>query len=385
MNQIYRRIQCAILGLSVISALLTGCDKVQGEDAVRIDPSVNLEETVKTDTSDNREEAVLFFDDFDADKLDASRWTCEEGYQRDGLQKYQANRVTVEDGCLVLTAFREDNWEFTSGSVHTAGKFEFGPGVRVEVRAKLEGGSGAWPAIWAHASRFTPQHPTEVWPAGGELDLMEAYPPVDGFESVIHYRNSKGIADKMVLETPDASPEEWHTYGLVWTWQELSFTLDGEVYATVPTDEFCTDKGMYPFADELNALFLHLNLAIQETDKQGNKWGTGDMPQTMRFLVDWVRVTSLEEPKNCWIAFSQDEFTIWRYETLPMFIYTNPEAQDRTVCWEVENDWVLRTLEPNHVKGNFYGDHGGTTRIIITTPAGGWTTCNVTVLEDSTE
>ena len=105
----------------------------------------------------------------------------------------------------------------------------------------------------------------------------------------------------------------------------------------------------------------------------------------MRFVVDWVRVTSLEEPKNCWIAFSQDEFTIWRYETLPMFIYTNPEAQDRTVCWEVENDWVLRTLEPNHVKGNFYGDNGGTTRIIITTPAGGWTTCNVTVLDDSKE
>lgn len=369
MKLIGKRLQCLALCLAFLAVLLAGSAAALAEGAEESAPKINPGET------------VLFFDDFDGDALDDSRWTCEEGYQRGGLQRFQENRVGVEDSCLVLTAFREDNWEFTSGSVHTAGKFEFGPGVRLQVRAKLEGGLGAWPAIWAHASRFTPQHPTEVWPAGGELDLMEAYPPEEGFETVIHYRNSDGVADSMPLETPDASPAEWHTYGLIWTWEELSFTLDGEVYATVPTDAFCTDAGMYPFADELNALFLHLNLAIQKTDRQGNRLETGDMPKIMRFLVDWVMVTSLEEPQNCWIAFPQEEYTIQCFETLPLFVYTNPAAQDRTVCWDVYNDWVLRALEPNHVMGNYYGEHSGTTKVVITTPAGGWTTCKVTVLE----
>ena len=370
MKSIRKGLRCAALCLAILLALPLGGAAALAEDAEKSTPQINAGET------------VLFFDDFDGDALDEARWSCEEGYPRRGLQRFQADRVGVEDGCLVLTAFREENWEFTSGSVHTAGKFEFGPGVRLQVRARLEGGAGAWPAIWAHASRFTPQHPTEVWPAGGELDLMEGYPPEEGFESTIHYRNSEGEADSLSLDTPDVSIEEWHTYGLIWTWEELCFTLDGEVYATAPTDAFCTDAGMYPFADEINALFLHLNLAIQESDRQGNWLETGDMPQTMRFYVDWVMVTSLEEPQNCWIAFPQEEYTIERFESLPLFVYTNPAAQDRTVCWEVYNEWVLRPLEPNHVKGNYYGDHSGETKVIITTPAGGWTACRVTVLEN---
>lgn len=373
MKSMRRRLRCAALCLAILLALPLGGAAALVEDAGKATPQINAGET------------VLFFDDFDGDALDETRWSCEEGYPRDGLQKYRAKRVGVEDGCLVLTAFREENWEFTSGSVHTAGKFEFGPGVHLQVRARLEGGTGAWPAIWAHASRFTPQHPTEVWPAGGELDLMEGYPPEEGFESTIHFRNSDGEADSLSLDTPDVSIEEWHNYGLIWTWEELCFTLDGEVYATVPTDDFRTDAGMYPFADEINALFLHLNLAIQESDRQGNRLETGDMPQTMRFLVDWVMVTSLEEPQDCWIAFSQEEYTIERFETLPLFVYTNPAAQDRTVCWEVYNEWVLRPLEPNHVKGNYYGDHSGETKVVITTPAGGWTACRVTVLENSSD
>ena len=368
-----KKTQCLVLCLAFIALLLTGCAGENNEQPGTSGPSVN------------RGETVLFFDDFDADELDDSRWTCEEGYLRSGLQKHTADRVTLEDGYLVLAAHREDNWEFTSGSVHTAGKFEFGPGVRLEVRAKLEGGLGAWPAIWAHASRFTPQHPTEVWPAGGELDLMEAYPPEEGFETTIHYLNEEGNAASMPLETPDASPEEWHTYGLIWTWEELSFTLDGAVYATVATDKFCTDAGMYPFADDINALFLHLSLAIQYADKQGNSLETGDMPENMRFLVDWVQVTSLEEPKDNWVAFSQDEFVIDRYEVLPLIVYTNPEAQDRTVRWQVENEWVLLMLDPNHVKGNLYGDHSGTSWVIITTPSGNQTSCDVTVQESKSD
>ncbi|MDY3866271.1 MAG: glycoside hydrolase family 16 protein [Dysosmobacter sp.] len=355
-------------GLALTGASLFGCR------------SNALEVTSASAGEAHTDETVLFFEDFDGETLDTAKWSCETGYPRAGLQRYREENISLADSCLVLTAQREKNWEFTSGSVHTAGKFEFGPGTRVEVRAKLEGGPGAWPAIWLHSSRFTPQHPKEVWPAGGEIDLMEAYPPMEGFETTLHYRDETGAAAARLLAAPDADPGQWHTYGMLWTQEELVFTLDGQTYASAATGDFCTDGGLRPFDDEVNALFLHLNLAIQIEDMEGRKWNTAELPAAMRFLVDWVRVTSLEPPQPCWVAFENHQLTLSQYETLSLYVYTDPAAQDRTVVWEVENEWMLNPLAPNTVLGNLYAAHRGTTKVIVTTPSGGWDACEITVV-----
>lgn len=323
-------------------------------------------------------QTVLFFDDFDGSELEESRWCCETGYLRnDELQEYRAQNVSLEDGCLMLTARIEEDGVRTSGSVHTAGRFEFGPGTTLEVRARLDGGPGAWPAIWLQSSRFTPQHPDEVWPAGGEIDLMEAYPPKKGYETTIHYRDEWGDMAKKRLASMKTDVSKWHTYGLIWTEQTLTFTLDGKPYAEAKTADYCTDGGLYPFADDVNALFLHLNLAVLDTDARGKR--IRKIPDTMRLMVDWVRVTANEPQQPCDVSFDRHEITVRYQEMLRLYVRTDPEAKDRTVHWEIEDESVLTPGALTTVFGNLYANRKGTTRVIVTTPSGGRDVCEVTV------
>lgn len=332
----------------------------------------------RAETGADGTQTVLFFDDFDGAQLDGQKWGYETGVLRNNEpQEYRTQNVSLEDGCLVMTARLEEDGVRTSGSVHTAGRFEFGPGTTLEVRARLDGGSGAWPAIWLQSSRFTPQHPDEVWPAGGEIDLMEAYPPKKGYETTIHYRDEQGADAKRRIASVGVNVKLWHTYGLVWTDQKLTFTLDGKTYAEAATEDFCTDRGLHPFADEVNALFLHLNLAVLEYDARGKR--IRNIPDTMRFLVDWVRVTSNEPQQPCSVSFDRHEITVRYQDMLRLYVRTDPEAQDRTVHWEIEDESVLTPGALTTVFGNLYANKRGTTRVIVTTPSGGQDVCEVTV------
>ena len=77
------------------------------------------------------------------------------------------SRVTVSGGYLVLTADDADfgGKSYTSGKVESKWAQQFG---RWEVRAKLPGTKGTWPAIW-----LLPEVRRYPWPSQGEIDIME--------------------------------------------------------------------------------------------------------------------------------------------------------------------------------------------------------------------
>lgn len=58
-----------------------------------------------------------------------------------------------------------DTATYLTGGLYTRGKKTF-TGGRIEVCARLQGATGAWPAIW-----MLPQD--APWPKGGEIDIME--------------------------------------------------------------------------------------------------------------------------------------------------------------------------------------------------------------------
>ena len=77
---------------------------------------------------------------------------------------------TMRDGNLVLRglvnySLPADTAPFITGGVYTKGKVGFSDG-RLDIRAKLYGATGAWPAFW-----LLPEN--EGWPNGGEIDIME--------------------------------------------------------------------------------------------------------------------------------------------------------------------------------------------------------------------
>ena len=76
----------------------------------------------------------------------------------------------MREGNLVLRGIANhtlpnDTAPYLTGGVYTKGKVGFSNG-RLEIRAKLHGATGAWPAFW-----LLPEN--EGWPNGGEIDIME--------------------------------------------------------------------------------------------------------------------------------------------------------------------------------------------------------------------
>ena len=76
----------------------------------------------------------------------------------------------MRDGNLVLRglvnySLPADTAPFITGGVYSKGKVGFSDG-RLDIRAKLHGATGAWPAFWLLPEK-------EGWPDGGEIDIME--------------------------------------------------------------------------------------------------------------------------------------------------------------------------------------------------------------------
>jgi hypothetical protein len=76
----------------------------------------------------------------------------------------------IKKGNLILSGKpnphrKTDPNQYITGGVFTKGKMYFTFG-RIEVRCKLEGVQGSWPAIW-----MLPQ--SIKWPKGGEIDILE--------------------------------------------------------------------------------------------------------------------------------------------------------------------------------------------------------------------
>jgi beta-glucanase (GH16 family) len=130
----------------------------------------------------------------------------------------------VSDGSLKLRADRDWNWSFgrewNSGNIRTWQEWSYG---RVEVRAKVPWGRGFWPAIW-----LLPR--TAPWPAGGELDIMEARGDLPWrISSAVHWgwdvANHQYVSQ--AYESGANFQDGYHTYAMEWDVGTVGFFVDG--------------------------------------------------------------------------------------------------------------------------------------------------------------
>ncbi|UOE93544.1 carbohydrate binding domain-containing protein [Alkalihalobacillus sp. LMS39] len=255
--------------------------------------------------------SLTWEDNFDGDELDLSKWTIDTGngfVQPDGtyvpgwgneeLQYYHENNVKVEDGRLILEGRKEqvsDNrgtYQYTSGKVHTQGKFSQKYG-KFEAKMKLPAGQGYWPAFW-----MMPEHDVYGgWAASGEIDIMEAAGGrVDHIGGAIHYggqwpNNTYTAKDYYFPEGQDIT--DFNVYSVEWEPGEIRWYVNGNLYQTLNNWSSTSTGNPAPFAYPApfdQEFHLILNLAI-------GGWYGGNPDATTPFPgqveVEYVRAYEL--------------------------------------------------------------------------------------------
>ena len=231
---------------------------------------------------------LVWSDEFNVNGLpDPQKWGYEEGMVRNNeAQYYTKNRrenARVENGNLIITAIKEPfkGGKYTSASINTKAKYEFTRG-RIEVRAKLPGGRGVWPAIWTLGTNIN----KVGWPTCGEIDIMEfvGYEPGMVYANVHtkDYNHTKGTGRGGSLKFDKVS-EDFHIYAVEWLNDRMDFFFDDKLYYS------CTKKGEgigeWPFDAPQ---YLMINLAIGGA--WGGKQGIDDSIFPVEFKIDYVRI-----------------------------------------------------------------------------------------------
>lgn len=233
---------------------------------------------------------LVWADEFNYKGLpDSSKWNYDiggHGWGNNELQFYTANdtlNAVVEEGVLKITARRQvkEKRQYTSARLQTKKKASFKYG-KIEVRAKLPAGRGAWPAIWMLGDNIG----KEGWPRCGEIDIMEhvGYEK-DSIFGTIHseaYNHMKGTqkGKGIFIATPY---DQFHTYSIEWTPEKIDFMVDGVIYNHFINEHQTTKE--WPFDQPF---FLILNLAVG--GNWGGKKGVDESVFPATLQVDYVRI-----------------------------------------------------------------------------------------------
>lgn len=197
---------------------------------------------------------LVWQDEFEGRTISSKRWNVliREHSKHQELQYYVPDEVYLEHGCLRLRSRRRDygSQHYTSGRVDTSGKFAPVYG-RFEIRARLPGGKGLWPAHWLYPQhrnwemeRLMAQAVTnglerlipEERPWYSEIDIMEFL----GHEphilyGTLHYHTFDGqkrTSSGKWIGKADYS-KDFHVYALEWEPHEMRWFVDGHlIHAT---------------------------------------------------------------------------------------------------------------------------------------------------------
>lgn len=326
-----------------------------------------------SDASEDDQYEMVWADDFNENQLDTSNWDYELGSIRGVEQEHYVNdpeNVYVKDGQLVLQVTnrdKEDQYKnprgnrqviYNSGSVRTHGKREFLYG-RIEMKAKLPKGKGAFPAFWTLGSDFTldgriSSEQGASWPVCGEIDIMEMI----GAEN----EDLNGKSNKKVYQTLHAGsatdvdhsksistytlPEgifndDYHIFGLNWSKNKMEFYVDNKIVGSIDysnNEEYkrCFNRPQY----------IQMNLAT------GGNWAgdAGDNLAGQKYEIDYVyygqnaqqKTDSKEYYENAIKINGEHDVTMTEGET-PNLLEGVTSDQDSILDYSIDNEYSFKS------------------------------------------
>ncbi len=216
----------------------------------------------------------------------------------------------VRDGKLILKGIATGDSQdpYHTGGLWTSGKQGF-MGGKLEIRAKLNSGQGAWPAIW-----LMPFKQQESWPLEGEIDIMEHLNYDNIVYQTVHSNYTWNLGHKEGShKTTNIDPNGFNTYGVEIQEDKVRFYVNG-----VKTFDYKKDpnieesKGQFPFYRE-----MHLILSMQLGGGWVGQVNASNLPLEME--IDWVRHYQKETIET------NGDYPIWNEVDYPR------EGKDRVV------------------------------------------------------
>jgi len=227
---------------------------------------------------------LVWSDEFDGNgAINESRWFHQTQLPAGGswyngeLQHYTNRQVNsfLSNGALNIVAKKEiftdqgQTKQYTSARLNSKFAFKYG---RVEARIKLPTGAGTWPALWMLGKNiietggfWSSTNGTVVWPACGEIDIIEHWGSNQNYvQSAMHTPSSFGSTINYGGQTITTASSQFHLYSLEWTAERMIFSVDNVVHYIY--NPAVKNSATWPFDAEH---YLLLNIGIEPSVTPG--------------------------------------------------------------------------------------------------------------------
>lgn len=197
----------------------------------------------------------VFLDDFNGSSVDTTKWGVYEGRGNAGIGTRVRSAVTVNNGELQINATGTASGGMGSKYSGTYGLYEVR--ARVDKNTSYNTAVLLWPK-------------SEKWPEGGEIDISEIFARDNATRmgSFAHW----GSDNQQVYHFENADFTQWHTFGVDWQADHLTYYLDGREIWRVTKPE----------AIPHSPHFLAVQFDV-------SKYATSSSQAT--FHVDWARIS----------------------------------------------------------------------------------------------
>ena len=194
---------------------------------------------------------LVFYDDFDSDSLDMSKWEYRMEGERTGRDGYlDGEQVSLADGSMLITAEYKDG-KFGEGwytaQVRPIQRYTYG---YFEIRCIPNSGADFWSAFWLQGESSYDHELSAGGRYSVEIDIFETYNMPDSKykNSIVSHIHCNGIDDDpdnidsqrvAIVEVPRIR-KEYTTFGLLWTESEYVFYVNGvEIARVAPENGTC--------------------------------------------------------------------------------------------------------------------------------------------------
>ena len=249
-------------------------------------------------------------DDFDGTALDTTKWGQQTESNRTAGQNGKTsvrssdpNDVFVADGKFYICA-REDEHYYYGGMIRTQNIMNYKYGY-AEISSVIPHGDSFWIAWWACSSdsvaSIDSSLPKIMSP---EIDIVECFGNSKSYAANCHswpttygkdiygyeHTSLDGAtygSDKKYTCPDDILGNAFHTYGFLWTPEEMSFTCDGDMFFTYKTNTNEADIETFN-----HSMYFIYSMALAFENAPGNPITTNpeDWQNTNKLILDWLNL-----------------------------------------------------------------------------------------------